>query len=88
MRRPNGWVIVFVILTMILAIRVSFGESSWSEIKQQAGLSTRSTQFAQDPEFAGTADHPMRHDTKATDMQGNADATRSRSASEDVTKTN
>ena len=37
MRRPSGWVIVFVVLTMILAIRVSFGESFPSERKQQAG---------------------------------------------------
>lgn len=70
MRRPNGWVILFVILTMILGIRLSFAESS------EAAASTKQSRAGsdaakQDLQFAGAAACAMCHEGETSAFSRN-----------------
>ena len=70
MRRLNGWVILFTILTMLIGIKLSFAESS------EPGGSTKqghhaSGSTAQDPQFAGEAACVMCHDSETSAFSRN-----------------
>jgi len=71
MRRPSAWVIVFVVLTMLMAIKLSFGESAAS-VPADKQTTRSSNPAAQQPEFAGAEACAMCHEKETSKFGNNA----------------